>query len=242
MRDQSESRLVLWDIDHTLIRAGGVGVDSCAAAFTRATGRAWNTEYSFSSLTDAAMAADLLRFHGIAADRRLVATFHSYLVDEHRARAADLAIRGQALPGAVDVLAALDAAAGVRQSVLTGNLRPIADLKLAVFGLGRWLDLAIGAFGDEETERSALVPRALRQAREQRGERYHPAQTVLVGDTVRDVEAALVNGAAVVAVATGTTSAARLRAAGADIVLDDLADTERVLDAVNEAAAAAAAR
>jgi phosphoglycolate phosphatase len=239
VHDQFEPRLVLWDIDQTLIGAGGVGLEAYAAAFTRATGRAWDAAYCFGGLTEAAMAADVLRFHGIATDRRLVATFLSYVVEEHLARAADLARRGQALPGAVDALVALTAAAGVRQSVLTGNLRTIAYLKLEVFGLSRWLDLVIGAFGDEETKRSALVPRAWRHAREQRGEIYRPAQTVLVGDTETDVEAALVNGAAVVAVASGSTPAARLSAAGADIVLDDLTDTERVLAAINEASAAA---
>lgn len=242
MRDRSEPRLVLWDIDQTLIRAGGVGLDSYAAAFTRATGRPWNMEYAFSGLTETAMVAEVLRFHGVASDPRLLATFLAHVVEEHLARAGELTIRGQVLPGAVDALAALATTAGVRQSVLTGNLRVIAHLKLEAFGLDRWLDLAVGAFGDEEPERAALVPLAWRHAREWRGEVYHAAQTVLIGDTVRDVEAALVNGAAAVAVASGTTPVAQLRAAGAHVVLDDLTDTERVLAAVDEACAAAAAR
>ncbi len=242
MRDRPEPRLVLWDIDHTLIHLGGVGLDAYAAAFARATGRPWNRAFVVPGLTERAMVAAALRFHGLDPDPASQAAFLDYTVEEHQARADQFARRGGVLAGAAEALAALAATDGVRQSVLTGNLRSIALLKLRAFGLDRWLDLGIGAFGDEDTERADLVLRAWEHARVERGETYHGAQTVLIGDTVRDVQAALANGVGIVAVASGTTPATRLREAGADIVLANLADTERLLAAVHRAVRTAAAR
>lgn len=87
-----------------------------------------------------------------------------------------------------------------------------------------------------------MVPHAWGRAEAAYGETNSPAHTVVLGDTVLDVKAALAHGAAMVAVASGTTSAADPRDAGADVVLDDLADTARVLEAIGKASAAAVAR
>ncbi|NUR59878.1 MAG: HAD hydrolase-like protein, partial [Catenulispora sp.] len=101
--------------------------------------------------------------------------------------------------------------------------------------LHAWVDFGIGAYGDDEYERNALIPHAWRRTEAQYGNTYSPAQTVILGDTARDVEAALTHGAAIVGVATGTTPAAELRAAGAEVVLDGLADTAAVLAAIQDA-------
>ncbi|NUP48128.1 MAG: HAD hydrolase-like protein, partial [Catenulispora sp.] len=143
--------------------------------------------------------------------------------------------RGRALAGAHAALAAIGAGDDARQSVLTGNVRSVAEMKLRAFDLHSWVDFSIGAYGDDEYERNALIPHAWRRTEARYGHRYAPAQTVILGDTVRDVEAALTHGAAVVGVASGTTPAADLRAAGAEVVLDDLADTAAVLTAIRDA-------
>jgi phosphoglycolate phosphatase-like HAD superfamily hydrolase len=135
------------------------------------------------------------------------------------------------LPGAVDAVAAL-AAAGIRQSVLTGNVKPLAALKLRLAGLGEHLDLDVGAYGDAHEVRAELVAVARRAARSAYGIDFSGSATVLVGDTPLDVEAALAAGARVVAVATGSYPAADLAAAGAHVVLPDLTDTAEVLAAV----------
>src|SRR5207253_5591871 len=147
--------------------------------------------------------------------------------------AADGAVPGpvRPLPGAAAAVAAL-AAARIRQSLLTGNVRPLAALKLRRAGLGPGLDLDAGAYGDAHEVRAELVTVARRAARQAYGRAFPGAATVLVGDTPLDVEAATATGARAVAVATGSYPAAALAAAGAHTVLPDLTDTGAVLAAV----------
>jgi len=119
------------------------------------------------------------------------------------------------------------------QSLLTGNVRRIAEVKLGPFGLTTHLDLDSGAYGWSHTVRARLVDVARSAAHERHGRRFD--RTVLIGDTPLDVEAALAGGAGVVAVATGGFSAAELERSGAHVTLPDLADTGRVLDAIRAA-------
>jgi hypothetical protein len=121
----------------------------------------------------------------------------------------------------------------VRQSVLTGNVRPLAEVKLAALGLRNGLDLCIGAYGDDHEERTELVHVARRRAAAVHGRLpadFDGTATVVVGDTPLDVEAALDAGARAVGVATGRYAAADLVAAGADAVLPDLTDTRLVME------------
>jgi phosphoglycolate phosphatase-like HAD superfamily hydrolase len=147
--------------------------------------------------------------------------------------AADGGVPGPVRPmaGASDAIAAL-ASPGVRQSVLTGNIRPLAVLKLRRAGLGDHLDLDVGAYGDVHEVRAELVAVARRAAGRAYGADFSGSSTILVGDTPLDVEAALATGARAVGVATGSYSAAELTAAGAEVVLPDLTDTARVLAAL----------
>jgi len=137
---------------------------------------------------------------------------------------------------AAAALAAVAASPGTvaAQSVLTGNLPAVAAAKLAAFGLDARLDLSIGAYGDVSTDRADLVPLARRAATRAYGGDFAGLATVLVGDTPLDVAAALASGAWCVGVATGRTPAAELRAAGAHVVLPDLADTAAVAAAITE--------
>ena len=136
-----------------------------------------------------------------------------------------------ALPGAAAAVEAL-AAAGVRQSVLTGNIRPLAELKLGLAGLGKHLDLDVGAYGDVHEVRAELVPVARQAAAAAYGLDFDGPSTVLVGDTPLDVAAALATGARAVGVATGSFPASDLAAAGAHVVLPDLTDTALLIAAV----------
>jgi phosphoglycolate phosphatase len=120
----------------------------------------------------------------------------------------------------------------VVQSLLTGNIRSLAEVKLAPFGLTRHLDLDAGAYGDAHEDRAKLVPLAWEAAGRAYGQRFGGSSTVLVGDTPFDVAAALAAGARAVGVATGPFTAEELAAAGAHAVLPDLADTDRVLAAI----------
>ena len=123
----------------------------------------------------------------------------------------------------------------VYQSVLTGSIRPVAEMKLAALGLRDGLDLCIGAYGDDHEDRTQLVHVARRRAAGVHGQsaaEFSGTSTVIVGDTPLDVSAALSADARVVGVATGVYSAAELREAGAQTVLPDLTDTAAVLRAL----------
>jgi len=120
------------------------------------------------------------------------------------------------------------------QSVLTGNMEVTAAAKLAALDLDPYLDLRVGAYGDEHEIRADLVPLARARAAAAYGGDFAGRATVLIGDTPLDIEAAQLSGARSVGVATGGFSAAELAAAGADAVLPDLADTARVLAAITD--------
>jgi len=224
--------LVLWDIDHTLIDAGTVLRPAYAAAFRKATGIALEQPWRFDGRTELAAATDELRAHGLDPDGGLLDTFTSLLVAEHQARAGDLAADGHVLPGAADVLTAAGGIPGVRQSVLTGNLYPLAVLKLTVFGLAGHVDFRLGAYGGDAFERTDLPVHAFDRTEQYLGWRHSGADTVIIGDTPRDIATAHAAGARIVAVATGTSSVAELKSAGADVVLPDLTNTAAVLSAL----------
>jgi phosphoglycolate phosphatase-like HAD superfamily hydrolase len=230
--------LVLWDIDQTLIKTSGVATEAYAEAVRVTIDRPWQGDMTFNGLTERAMAARILRMHGVEPTPDLFDRFLTNIEHELVSRAEAMKARGHALTGAHAALQAIAAEPATRQSVLTGNIRSVAEIKLRAFDLHPWIDFAIGAYGDDEFHRDALVPHAWRRATERYGQHYAPERTVVLGDTVLDVKAALAHGTAMVAVASGTTSVADLRAAGAGVVLDDLADTERVLAAIEEASAA----
>ena len=123
----------------------------------------------------------------------------------------------------------------VYQSVLTGNVRQVAEVKLTAVGLRHPLDLCIGAYGEDHEDRTELVHLARRRASGVYGSSssdFSGHATIVVGDTPLDIEAALAADARAVGVATGSYSAADLRAAGAHAVLDDLTSTPAVLAAL----------
>jgi phosphoglycolate phosphatase len=214
--------LVLWDIDHTLMATRGLGGELWAAAFEQVTGVALREQADVTGSTERVILRETARLHGIDCDESLFARFADALGALHVRRAAELRERGHALPGAAAALAAL-ADRGVRQSVVTGNVRQAAEVKLAVFGLDTYLDLEHGAYGEDGEERPELLRAALARAG------AAPETAVFLGDTLADVAGGHAAGVRVIAVATGRTSAAELRGAGADVVLDGLADVERAL-------------
>ncbi|MGW3498168.1 HAD family hydrolase [Streptomyces sp. NPDC001020] len=218
-------RLVLWDIDHTLIESRGVGRELSAAAFEQVTGQRMRDQAKIDGITEAVIFRETAKLHGLTTSRADFGRFAQALAEQHVQHARELRERGSALPGAAVALDAL-ATAGVRQTVVTGNVRKVAEIKLNVFGLDTHIDWNAGAYGEEADLRPALVDLALTRSS------HVAAQTVLIGDTAADVEGGRENGVRVIAVATGRTSAAELREAGADVVLDDLTDTALLLKLV----------
>ncbi|GAB2880665.1 haloacid dehalogenase-like hydrolase [Streptomyces deserti] len=219
------ARLVLWDIDHTLIDTRGVGREMSAAAFERTTGLVMGAQAKIDGITEPVIFRETAKLHGLVTDRPDFERFAAALTDEHLKRIADLRERGHALPGAAAILDALDAD-GVDQTVVSGNIRPVAEIKLQVFGLDRHIRWDLGAYGEDHDVRAELVRLCLRHAEVSAGE------AVLIGDTPADVEGAHLNDVRVIAVASGRSDEARLRDAGAEVVLSDLRDTDLVVELV----------
>ena len=150
------------------------------------------------------------------------------LIDSYEAGRDEFASRARVLPGAREALAALESEPTVHQGVLTGNLRAVARIKLVSLGLEQFLDLETSSYGDDHADRAELVTIARERAARQLDTQFDPDDTVLIGDTPRDVAAALTAGVRVIAVATGRNRIEELRAAGAVDVLENLEDTVRV--------------
>jgi phosphoglycolate phosphatase-like HAD superfamily hydrolase len=229
-------RLVLWDIDGTLVQAGEVGRDIFTEAFQAVLGRDPDQVTAkalvMAGRTDPEIALEFLTAHEIAEGASHLPAFSEALVTALAAKAAVIRERGRALPGAREALVALGRTKGVAQSLLTGNLQPNALLKLASFDLDGYLDFEVGGFGSDHHHRPSLVEVARAKAERKYGAAFEGAATVLVGDTPLDVAAGRAGGARVVAVATGPFRADELATTGADAVLEDLADVEAAVAAI----------
>ncbi len=216
-------------MDGTLVELGGAGRSLYALAFERWSGRPLLAPVRMPGRTDPDIFRETLAAHGLEPTADGFASFTAVLVAAYAGGLDLLRRQGRALPGAAAALAALAATPGVVQSVLTGNVREVAATKLAAFGLDGHLDLEAGAYGSDDARRGRLVAVARARAAARHGPALLAAGAVLVGDTPHDVLAAREGGAAMVAVATGRSTEAELRAAGAGVVLPNLEDTDRVL-------------
>ncbi|MFL5311278.1 MAG: haloacid dehalogenase-like hydrolase, partial [Myxococcales bacterium] len=149
---------------------------------------------------------------------------------EHRQ---EIRTKGVVLPGARDSLKAVRELPETVSSVVTGNLRPNAELKLAAFGLSRYLDLDVGGYASDDPDRPALVRLAQRRAGARHAVEFTRARTVIVGDSLEDVTTGQRGGAQVIGVCSGTADAEVLLEAGADLVLPDLRAPEALVEAIH---------
>lgn len=221
--------LILFDIDGTLLLSGKAGLRAMTRTFEQVFGvpDAFAGEH-FGGRTDSSLVSKALHRAGlpdtIEAHHRFREQYVTVLAEEiqhpgtgHKGR----------MPGALELLEALEDHHHLHLALLTGNYREAAEIKLQHFEL--WDFFEWGAFSDDHADRNALVPIACRRA-----ETYDiPAaaieRVIVIGDTPSDVECARVAGAKSIAVATGGFTVEQLKAAGADEVLTDLSDTEAVL-------------
>ncbi|MEU1535262.1 HAD family hydrolase [Streptomyces fagopyri] len=218
--------IVLWDIDHTLIENSGVSKEIYAAAFEDVVGRTADHPARTEGRTDRLILVGMFQDHGMEPPEWEV--IQPALEAAGAAREAELARRGWALPGAREALAAVAAEPGMISSVLTGNVQANARVKLRAFGLDGLVDIECGGYGADAMDRADLVD----IARTRVGEAYGTpteAPVVLIGDTPRDVQAALDSGVHVIAVASGVHSADELKESGASTVLADLTDVAALM-------------
>ncbi len=223
-------RLVLWDVDGTLIQSRGIGSEVFDRAFVQVLGLApsarINDHVRLSGKTDPQIALEYLELMEIEDPGSHLPLVLELLEAELAAAAEVLAANGEPLPGIPDLLARLGGADGVHQTLLTGNLAANAAVKVIAFGLDRWLDLEIGAYGSDHADRCQLVPIALERARRLRHLDVAPGDTWVVGDTERDLACARAGGARCLLVATGGSPISELAALEPDVVMEDLSDTD----------------
>jgi phosphoglycolate phosphatase-like HAD superfamily hydrolase len=224
-------RLVLFDIDGTLVSAGGVSARALEAALVETYGTAGPADgYDYSGKTDPQIVRELMRGAGL--DDPAIEEGRPLALERYHRRLAE-SLRPehvQAKPGVLALLEALERAPGVRLGLLTGNLEPCARLKLAPVGANPFF--AFGAYGSDDEDRYRLPPVALVRAREATGIAFEGRDTVIVGDSVHDVRCGRGVGVRAVAVATGKTTPATLAEAAPDALVADFSDTAAGLRAI----------
>jgi phosphoglycolate phosphatase-like HAD superfamily hydrolase len=197
-------RLVLFDIDGTILRDDGVAREAYAVALREIYGHERSLRpYDFSGLTDPQITRIVLGDAGYADDTiaaKLDALWEVYL-REMRARIS--AQRVRLMPGVVALLEALEGEADVVLGLLTGNIEPGARIKLGAHELNGYFPF--GTFGSDSAVRAELPPIATRRAAEATGERFAPGDVVIIGDSIHDVRCAVPHGATSIAVPTGPT-------------------------------------
>ena len=225
--------LLFFDIDGTLTSGG-----PAKAAFHAALDATFGTVgpiagHDYSGKTDPLILRELLTAPGQVGPEveAAIPVFRKRYVSELEARIRDEPVT--ALPGVRRLIAALAARTDVFLALVTGNVREGARLKL--LSAGMWQHFPVGAFGCDHEARNELPPIALERARAHWGRDFRAEDTVVVGDTPRDVECARSIGAATVAVTTGRFSAAELERAGAERVLSGFADLRGSLAALLQA-------
>ncbi|MFF4616254.1 HAD family hydrolase [Nonomuraea jabiensis] len=223
---------MLWNIDLTLVDVAIVTRDAYAEAFRVVTGRPLVKLVPPLGRPDSEIVFETLAVNGIQAEDDHLPKFLSALAVAFADRRGRLAKEGRMLPGAKDALKSVSRLDGVIQTVLTGTIRSNAVHKLKAFGLDKHVDFTLGGYGEEVYPKATLLQVAQSRAKERLGTPFTAANTVVIGDSTRDVQAAKIGGAAMIGVASGRSMAGELREAGADVVLPDLSNASEVVAAV----------
>jgi phosphoglycolate phosphatase-like HAD superfamily hydrolase len=221
-------KLVLFDIDGTLLRCGPQVRPIFAAALEEVFGTAGEIDaFEFTGRTDPGIVIDLITGAGlpetVVRERlpRMRSLYTGRLDSELDRQGMEL------LPGVVEILERLAGREDVVVALLTGNWEPGAKAKLSRFDLNRYFPF--GAFGCDGVDRSELPPVALDRAERATGRRFRPEDVLIVGDSVHDVSCARAHGIPCLAVGTGRTPEAVLQSAGADWVIGDLRQSARAV-------------
>jgi phosphoglycolate phosphatase-like HAD superfamily hydrolase len=224
-------RLILFDIDGTLLTTNGAAKRAFQRALLEVYGTAGPIDsHQFDGKTDPQIARELLRAVALSdadIDALLPALFQHYL-DGMAHEIAQPGHTTHVYPGVTALLDALHERSDVLLGLLTGNIAEGAALKLRSAGLQHYFEL--GAYGSDHERRDALPAVAVARARDVCGRSFSGKDIIIVGDTPSDVRCGQSLGVFALGVCTGRHARHTLLAEGADEVLDDLSDTQRVLD------------
>ena len=221
-------RLILFDIDGTLIDSGGAGVRSLDLAFRKV----FSVLNAFQGIsmagkTDTQIIKEGLIKHGLSMDD-FDAIIEAYLLQLRQ----EIRNEGKhTKPGIYEILEQLNLMEDIGLGLLTGNLEQGARIKLEPFDLNKYFPS--GAFGSDDEDRNKLLPFAVNRFEEMFDKRIDIGKSIVIGDTPRDVECAHIYGAVCIGVATGPYSMDELTEAKADYVLKDLSDHMNLLQSLN---------
>jgi len=220
-------RLLLFDIDGTLIHSGGAGVRALKLTLAERFGIADDLhDIEIAGMTDSGIVASILNKHRIPATNENIAAFLDSYV--HFLSLELPRHEGKLLPGVLELLEKLKSRPHLVLALLTGNVSRGAQLKLEHYGV--WHFFEFGAFADDHQDRNQLGSFALARAKEKHGREFSATEIDVIGDTPRDIACGKAFGARTIAVATGTWSHEQLAEHQPDFLIDDLSEVDRLIN------------
>lgn len=223
----TQKRLLLFDIDGTLIHSGGAGVHALKLALSERFGITDDLhDIEIAGMTDSGIVISILNKHQIPNTNENVSAFldsYVHFLSLELPRRA-----GKLLPGVLDLLERLKSRPHLVLALLTGNVSRGAQLKLEHYGV--WHFFEFGAFADDHHDRNRLGTVARARAKEKHGRQFSTSEIDVIGDTPRDIACGKAFGARTIAVATGTWSREQLAKYQPDFLIDDLSDVEGIID------------
>ena len=219
------TRLLLFDIDGTLVDTGGAGMTSLVEATNEVFGED-GPKLDLAGATDSGLLKSIYRSFGREEEELTTARFFDRYLARLELNLKDSCFGGRVLPKVEEVLEECAQAGGVL-GLLTGNIAAGAEVKTRHYGLDGFF--GFGAYGDDHFDRNQLGPIALSRAEKESGQKIDAAEVVVIGDTPKDIWCAQAFGAKSVCVATGSFTVEQLQAEGADAVFEDFEDVDAVL-------------
>ena len=224
---EKQKRLLLFDIDGTLIHSGGAGVEALKVALKERFEIADDLhDIEIAGMTDSGIVISILKKHKIPTSAENVAAFLDSYV--HFLSLELPRRKGKLLPGVLELLKRLKTRKHLVLGLLTGNVSRGAQLKLGHYGV--WHFFEFGAFADDHHDRNELGAFARARAQEKHGREFSADEIDVIGDTPRDIACGKALGARTIAVATGTWSRQKLAEHDPDILIDDLSDVDRLIN------------
>ena len=227
LESKMEKRLLLFDIDGTLIHSGGAGVHALQLTLVERFRISDDlNDIEIAGMTDSGIVVSILNKHKIPATNENVTAFLDSYV--HFLSLELPRRKGNLLPGVLELLERLKSRAHLVLALLTGNVSRGAQLKLEHYGV--WNFFEFGAFADDHQDRNQLGPFARARAKEKHGREFLASEIDVIGDTPRDIACGKALGARTIAVATGTWSREKLARHHPDFLIDDLSDVDRLIN------------
>ena len=224
---KTQKRLLLFDIDGTLIHSGGAGIQALICAFKERFGVDDDLEdIEIAGMTDSGIVLSILNKHKIPTTSENMSAFLDSYV--HFLSLELPRRKGKLLPGVLELLERLKTRPHVVLALLTGNVSRGARLKLEHYGV--WHFFEFGAFADDHRDRNELGRFARARAKEKHGREFAASEIDVIGDTPRDIACGKALGARTIAVATGRWGRHELAKHHPDFLIDDLSNVGTIMD------------